>query len=797
MDMEVNLVTMSITVESAEPPPPPPAIGGYVVYRDGEVAGTTTGIEATMFVDEDLEDPDNPGGPVTVSYQVSAYYAAFDLESEKSNEASVTLPVLNCYAPGGLTAETQSNNVHLAWEQVPGQGGWFGWFNGEIFTGIGAGASPFEVAALFPPEELEEMDGMVLDMVSFVPQGLAESFKVFVYDPVTGLPVDSTELIDGASLPLGTFYDVMLPNPILIDASQSLMFGYRVIGLEGEFPAGADSGPAVQGYGDLIKGFGVDWGSMAYAYALDYNWALEGHATFGMGRSISEMNPSQVSLSIGNGSDLTARELAQPVELNRPTDRSLLGFNVHRDDHHVGTTGPGELMFLDDWVPWGDYTYHVTALYDHGVEGACSESEPTSVAVSLMNTPPGQVMLQTPPDGANYEVTVDENGMPNNLDTEVMFFWTQANDPDNDVVHYHPHMVGHFEGDTLLDMELPVMAQPNPSFEDNADTDTPLSPWGTWPPELSNFSFETNGNGIYGSDATLEVYDGEHALKIWGQYSGTYPNNTPVYQGHSIEAMGLEPGDAVAIEGHMMSHADDWVGQGANSAYLFISFFDANWTMLSSSLSHMMDRTMPPSEWHQFFALAVVPEGAVNMNAGVEYWQVSGDDHGSVYFDDVNMFVPVTQSIVRVRYEELLMGAIEDSVHHLTVDWNVGAMDVWDETPSSNGPFQFTLDLSSTLGIDESNLPDVFALHNNYPNPFNPVTNITYDIPEVANVSLEIYNVMGQKVRTLASGNHEPGRYRVMWNATNDFGEGLSSGMYIYKIQAGDFVSVKKLILMK
>ena len=62
---------------------------------------------------------------------------------------------------------------------------------------------------------------------------------------------------------------------------------------------------------------------------------------------------------------------------------------------------------------------------------------------------------------------------------------------------------------------------------------------------------------------------------------------------------------------------------------MFVSFFNADWAFLGSSLSHMMDRTMPPSEWHQFFALAVVPEGAVHMNAGVEYWQVSGDDHGS------------------------------------------------------------------------------------------------------------------------------------------------------------------------
>ena len=161
------------------------------------------------------------------------------------------------------------------------------------------------------------------------------------------------------------------------------------------------------------------------------------------------------------------------------------------------------------------------------------------------------------------------------------------------------------------------------------------------------------------------------------------------------------------------------------------------------------------------------------------------------------MFVPVTSSIMQASHEDLVMAAMNDGVHHVTVDWNVGAMDVWDMTMASNGPFQFTLDLSATLGIDESTIPDVFALHNNYPNPFNPVTNITYDIPEVADVKLEIYNVMGQKIRTLATGSHEPGRYRVLWNATNDLGQGLSSGMYIYRIQAGDFVSVRKLVLMK
>ena len=129
--------------------------------------------------------------------------------------------------------------------------------------------------------------------------------------------------------------------------------------------------------------------------------------------------------------------------------------------------------------------------------------------------------------------------------------------------------------------------------------------------------------------------------------------------------------------------------------------------------------------------------------------------------------------------------------------WVVEVTDGVDTTGSEPGYMMVDWDISEMLAIDDASLPEAFALHNNYPNPFNPVTNISFDIPEVAEVTLEIYNVMGQKVRTLAQGQHEPGRYKIQWNATNDYGQALSSGMYIYRIQAGDFVSVKKLVLIK
>lgn len=94
--------------------------------------------------------------------------------------------------------------------------------------------------------------------------------------------------------------------------------------------------------------------------------------------------------------------------------------------------------------------------------------------------------------------------------------------------------------------------------------------------------------------------------------------------------------------------------------------------------------------------------------------------------------------------------------------------------------------------------PEDFALANNYPNPFNPQTTIKYQLPEAADVKLEIYNVVGQVVRTLVADHQTAGRYVVQWDASNDNGQPLSSGIYFYRIQAGgEFQQVKKMLLLK
>ena len=88
--------------------------------------------------------------------------------------------------------------------------------------------------------------------------------------------------------------------------------------------------------------------------------------------------------------------------------------------------------------------------------------------------------------------------------------------------------------------------------------------------------------------------------------------------------------------------------------------------------------------------------------------------------------------------------------------------------------------------------PYAFNLSQNYPNPFNPITTINFQIPIANNVDLSIYNLLGQKIETLVSGRQPAGRYQVEWDA-----RGFASGVYFYKIEAGNFIEVKKMIIIR
>lgn len=98
---------------------------------------------------------------------------------------------------------------------------------------------------------------------------------------------------------------------------------------------------------------------------------------------------------------------------------------------------------------------------------------------------------------------------------------------------------------------------------------------------------------------------------------------------------------------------------------------------------------------------------------------------------------------------------------------------------------------------DFSQLPKEFDIRQNYPNPFNPTTVIQYALPKTSFVKITIYNVLGQRVRNLVDEEQGPGYKKIHWDGRDDAGVEVSSGVYFYRIKAGDFVECKKMTLLK
>ena len=97
----------------------------------------------------------------------------------------------------------------------------------------------------------------------------------------------------------------------------------------------------------------------------------------------------------------------------------------------------------------------------------------------------------------------------------------------------------------------------------------------------------------------------------------------------------------------------------------------------------------------------------------------------------------------------------------------------------------------------EVSLPKNFGLTQNYPNPFNGQTNIEFQISSLSNVKIQIFNILGQKIKTLLDEEKSPGYYTIIWDSKNDFGDSMNSGIYFIKFSAGKFTETKKMTLLK
>jgi len=140
--------------------------------------------------------------------------------------------------------------------------------------------------------------------------------------------------------------------------------------------------------------------------------------------------------------------------------------------------------------------------------------------------------------------------------------------------------------------------------------------------------------------------------------------------------------------------------------------------------------------------------------------------------------------------------ALMDSTHAQLV-WNIIATDSLEQIVAVNGPFTLNLVDSTTLSTRGSIIPEDYALRANYPNPFNPSTSIGFDIPEAGQVSVEILDLSGRQVAVLTKDHYAAGSYEVVWSAMDQHGDPVSTGVYFYRLVAGNHSMVRKMILLK
>ncbi len=219
-----------------------------------------------------------------------------------------------------------------------------------------------------------------------------------------------------------------------------------------------------------------------------------------------------------------------------------------------------------------------------------------------------------------------------------------------------------------------------------------------------------------------------------------------------------------------------------------------------STVSDTIDVTVDPvNDDPTVFSLISPADGdtLASITAPVEFrWQSSSDADPDVLSYTLVLYHPdfdttiagITDTTVTVD----LNGRLISNAQYL---WSVFVSDGTVMTLSSD---TFAFRTPYVIGIaNPAELPKAFSLAQNYPNPFNPATTIHFELPKQARVRLNIYNIQGQLVRTLVNGQSAAGRYHVIWDGSNDRGQTVSSGIYIYRIQAGDFVKTRKMMLLK
>ena len=327
--------------------------------------------------------------------------------------------------------------------------------------------------------------------------------------------------------------------------------------------------------------------------------------------------------------------------------------------------------------------------------------------------------------------------------------------------------------------------------------------WGT--PETANgawLEFPSNTGGFFFYNDAEEYYTGTNP--------GYYPTDI-ILQSQAVPYTGDGPVFFVADIFFVNPFGDCSTGDSlyAESASIVVSTDNgATWTVVDSTIETRLEWDgylavdWADANWHTmaydltpYISPGIFTVGVRYTDCGGHFAYGIGVDNVKIIKGDNSSWLTMERSSGDIAPKDtmsmsLTMMPREDQNHIITSQLSVGPIASFDINIAM-------ITDPSALGIDNNAVLDKFSLSQNYPNPFNPITKISYNLPKDERVRITVSDIMGKRIKTLVDSDQISGQNTVHWNATNDFGNPVSAGIYFLTIEAGSFTNTNKMILLK
>ena len=308
------------------------------------------------------------------------------------------------------------------------------------------------------------------------------------------------------------------------------------------------------------------------------------------------------------------------------------------------------------------------------------------------------------------------------------------------------------------------------------------------------FTYQLNGDSLECELNLTTIVEGDTISTIW--YSNNVNESTVfidttsnVVEIDSLLLLNIDSIDSVLLSGQLtVSQINVVAGESFTVSYpydIFLDYHDISWDFFEDSTGI---RVFEQGGHHNYW-----------WSDSIQFNWTATDD--SIFIDDSSFsFFSFSYEIFgdtlsfSNTYNSCEVAHYECDQH---LDMISSLFGIEDLQQALNEEIRTYINSNHLFVNDNNILPNNIVLKQNYPNPFNPTTKIDYGLPEVSNVKLVIYDLLGREVTTLVNGFQDAGYKSITWHGTDAFGRNVGAGMYFYLIQAGDFRQVKKMVLLK